>query len=359
MRSNSFLLTATTIITWATLFGCGPGRGDANGTGHAGLPSTPDSIRMALEAIHARIVKDPGNASLYVDRAVHFGALDSVDRAVRDMERAIALDSTNVDYRLMLGDLHYRMVRVEEAMASFKKAAQLDPDNTSAILKQAEIELVLRHYQPAMDLVNTALRKDPNVAHGYYLKGWIHMEVRDTALAISSFHTAVEQDPNDYPAFLMLGKLSAAQGDPLAGEFYASAVRLRPNSVEALYGLAMVYQNTGRDSLALATYDRIKEIDPVNALPWYNSGFIQMEHLQDLRKAEVQFSKAIELAPNYGDAWYNRGVVMERVTQLDSAAANYQMAVLVAPGHPLALEALDRLEKKGVRIKIKEERKGP
>ncbi|HEY0977459.1 MAG TPA: tetratricopeptide repeat protein [Flavobacteriales bacterium] len=352
-RLRAIFLNASIVLL--PLWGCGPPVANTD-TGILPVPGTPDSIASALRHINARIVQDPDRPELYVQRAVHFGALDSVAPAIRDMERAVRLDSTNVTYRLMLGDLYYRIVEVDQAMASFTKASQIDPSNTQALLKRAEIHLVLRKYNESMALVNEALRKDPNVAHGYYLKGWIHMEVRDTALALSSLRTAVEQDPNDYRSYLLLGSLSAARKDPLAVQYYSTAVNLRPNSVEALYALGLAYQESGRDSLALAIYDRIKELDHANALPWYNSGYIHMEHRNDDARARIEFSKAIELEPQYADAWYNRGVIMERATELDSAAANYQMAILIQPQHQLAAEGLDRLAGQGVRIKIREQR---
>ena len=40
-------------------------------------------------------------------------------------------------------------------------------------------------------------------------------------------------DPQDYKAYMELGKLSAARHDPLAEQFYNTALELRPRSVEA------------------------------------------------------------------------------------------------------------------------------
>ncbi|MFT3885696.1 MAG: tetratricopeptide repeat protein [Flavobacteriales bacterium] len=207
-----------------------------------------------------------------------------------------------------------------------------------------------------MDLVNAVLKEDPNIAHGYFLKGWIHMETHDTARAISSFRTAVEQDPQDYDAYIMLGKISAAKHDPLAAQYYATATTLRPRSIEAWYNKGIYHQDHGEDSLALDCYAHILAIDPGNALAYYNTGWVKLEHLNDLNGAKHDFSQAIALQPNYFNAWYNRGVAMERMAQLDSAAANYQVTLSIAPNHPLAIEALDRLQSKGVWIKMRDKK---
>ncbi len=340
----------------ALLVSCGHNNQQQADTSTVHPASATDSIGIALVAIDQRIVADPGNAALYAERAQLYTARDSTKRALFDMERAIRLDSMNVEYHLRAGDLYYKTIQVDKALKQFTRAGELAPTDVRPRLKLAEIDLVLRKYPESMDLVNGVLRQDPTAAHGYYLKGWIHMETHDTDRAISSFRTAVEQDAQDYDSYLILGKLSAARRDPLAEQYYSTASDLRPELVEAIYNKAIFCQDNGKDSTALACYQRIKKIDPHNALAWNNSGWIRLEHFHDYEQAKRDFSKAIDIETNYADAWYNRGVAMERTNELDSAAANYQICLSIQPAHTLAAEAVDRLVKKGVRIKSHEKR---
>lgn len=319
--------------------------------------NTTDSVAVAFASLDRRIIDDPGNASLYAERAELFMKRDSVSRAILDMERAVGLDSSNIGHRLRLGDLYAGALRMGNARDEFQRAMDIAPQDVRPKLKLAEIQMVLRKYPESMTLINEALRLEPTAARGYYLKGYIHMETRDTARAISSFRTAVEQDPGDFTSYMLLGKLSAAGRSPLAEQYYNTALDLRPDAIEALYGKAVWAQDNGRDSLALACYDRIKAIDPGNALAWHNSGWIKMEHLGDLPGAKADLSRAIDINTNYADAWYNRGVAMERTDQLDSAAANYQLCIGIDPSHMLAATALDRLARQGVRIKMRERNK--
>ena len=333
-------------------------QGNNGASGSAVVPMSPaDSLAAALTAIDQRIVSDPGNDALYLERALLHERHDSLDRAVADVERAIGLDSLNVDYRIHLGDLHYRRIKMGEARDAFQRAVDLAPASTEAKLRLGEVYMVLRDYSKAMELVNEALRIDPNAARGYFLKGYINMETKDTSRAISSFRTAVEQDPQDYPSYMLLGQLSASRRDRLAEQYYTTAIELRPRSVEAWYGKGLWAQNNGHDSLAIACYDRIKELDPMNPLPWYNIGFIKLEHLNDPQGAKADFSKAIDLNTNYADAWYSRGIAMERTQQPDSAAANYQICLTIDRTHTLAALAVGRLAKQGVRIKMMERKK--
>ncbi len=352
------MTTRSTIIAFIATALCACNINPSAQRADDGTPATAeDSLTIALRAIDQHIVSDPGNAALYEERARLYVNKDSTKRALIDAERAVAIDSNNVDYRLLLGDLYYTSVKLDKAMAQYQRINAIDPKNVSALLKLAEIQLVQRQYEESMKLVNDALRIDPNAAHGYYLKGWIHKETHDTTIAISSFQTAVEQDPQDYKSYMELGTLCAAKHDPLAEQFYNTALELRPRSVEAWYDKAIYSQEHGKDSTALDCYRHIMAIDTMNALAWYNSGFVRMEHLNDPGGAKQDFSHAIGLQPNYADAWYNRGVAMEKTDQLDSAAANYQVCLSITPTHSLAAESLDRLAKRGVHIRMFDKKK--
>jgi tetratricopeptide (TPR) repeat protein len=270
---------------------------------------------------------------------------------VNDWKRAITLDSTTARWRIGLGDLYFRKVDLPKAEVQFNKAVQLAPDSTTARLKLAEIRLLRGAYTEAMQMANEALRLDDQNARAYFLKGWIHREAGDTALAISSYRTAVERDRDFYEAYIALGLIHAAKGDPLALQYYNSAVELRPNSVEAWYDRGMYAQESGSDSLALACYARIKEIDPNNPTAWYNTGYVLLEHLDRPAEARAEFSQAIAVMPTYAAAYYNRGLTYELEGRLDSALTDYKLALALQPTFDLAAEGLGRLQAKGIRIR--------
>ncbi|MGV3638834.1 MAG: tetratricopeptide repeat protein, partial [Flavobacteriales bacterium] len=216
--------------------------------------------------------------------------------------------------------------------------------------KLAELRLVRREYKDAMAEVNDALRIDPEHARGYFLKGWIHQEAGDTNLAISSYRTATERDPAFYEAYSALARIHARRGDPLAWQYYQAALELRPKSVEALYAHGLYAQETGRDSIALADYALIKELDPNNPTAWYNTGYIYLEHQDRFAEARKEFQGAITRMPTYAQAYYNRGLTYEFEQKLDSAVMDYKVALALQPDLDAAAQGLDRLQARGVRV---------
>jgi tetratricopeptide (TPR) repeat protein len=335
------------VLPLFVLSACGSPGGVADGN-----DAPADSSALTLQAIEQRILAAPTDPAAFAARARYFEQLDSVSAAVNDWKRAMALAPTDPKWPIALGDLYYQVLRLEEADEILAAAAALDTTRSEALLKRSEIKLIRREYKEAMSLANEALRKDELNAQGYYLKGWIHRESGDTALAISSYRTAVEQDPTFYDAFVALGLLHAAKHDPLALQYYNSAIDIRPRSVEAWYDRGMYCQEHGQDSLALISYARIKEIAPTNALAYYNTGYILLEHQRRTREARAEFTKAIALLPDHAPSYYNRGLTYELEDRLDSALADYREALRVLPTFDLPALGLSRLQAKGARVPL-------
>lgn len=307
----------------------------------------------SLAWIEQRIVEHPGEADYFAMRARYYEALDSARLAEDDWRRTIALDSSDAHWRIALGDLYFRKLRLADAEQRFQEAIALSDTFTEARSKLSEVYLVQSRFKEAMIVANDALRLDPLDGSLYNLKGWIHRQAGDTDLAISSYQTAIEREPDLYDAYISLGMLHAARNNDLALDYYDGALSVRPNSVEAHYNKAMYAQEHGRDSLALALYARIKEIDPGYPAPYYNTGYILLEHEKRVADARREFNLAIERMPDYAQAYYSRGVTYELDNKLDSALEDYKLAIGLSPQHTEAALGLSRLEKRGLKVKVR------
>lgn len=316
-------------------------------------PRDAQAPEGSLAWIEQRIIDNPDDAALFAQRAAFFEGIDSLALAEADWKRAIVLDSANSAWRLALGGLYFRKVRLVDAERSFQQAIELAPTSTDARSKLSELYLVQGRFKEAMAVANDALRLDPQNGRLYNLKGWIHRTAGDTDLAISSYQTAVERDPDLYDAYISLGILHAARHDALALDYYDAAIAERPTSIEAHYNKAMFAQEHDRDSLALACYARIKEIDPDYPLAYYNTGYILLEHQKKTLMAREQFQRAIAKMPTYTQAWYSRGVTYELEGRLDSAKADYEQTLRIDPTHTEAALGLSRLAAKGVKVKAR------
>lgn len=296
-----------------------------------------------IESLNNRIVAKPNDPNLYVKRAYAYRDRNMMQLAIRDAERALVIDSTVSYFHTVLGDLEFQAGQLRDARLSLEKAVKYDDTNTEALLKLGEANFLLRRYEEALDNTNDALRIDDKLAQAYFIKGFIYKELGDTTRAMSSFHTATEVFPDHYEAYMQLGGIAGYKGDPLAIEYFRTAIEIRPKSSEAWYNLGMFYQAGEKYDEALETYRKLIEADPKGFLGYYNTGYLYLTEYHDYNVALAYFDTVVSLEPSYIDAIYNRGVCFEELNKPEQAIDIYKLILEVEPDYTLAAKGLERL----------------
>ena len=102
--------------------------------------------------------------------------------------------------------------------------------------------------------------------------------------------------------------------------------------------------------VALTAFDKAVEIKPDYHQAWYNRGNA-LRQLGRLEQAIASYDKAIEIKPDKHEAWYNRGNALGELGRLEQAIASYDKAVEIKPdkheawnNRGLALGQLGRLD---------------
>ncbi len=297
-----------------------------------------------LKAVNKQLVEDPNNAELYNQRAKVYLSLKQQQEALNDAKLAIKLDSTSAAYYLTMVDAYFMMNNTRQAKETLLAIERKFPDNDMAFLKLGELYYLVKQYQEAINYINKSLRLDETQASAYHLKGNVYLEIGDTTKAISSFQTAIEQDNAYVDAFYDLGRLYGLKKDPLALEYYANTLKINPSHEQALYARAKFFQDLGKYDDAIREYksaiSRIANCDQCQ----YNLGAIYLEVKKEYQNALEAFSKAIEINPNYLEAYFARGFTYSRLNNKVSAKADYNMCLKLQPNYELAIEGLNNLQ---------------
>ena len=82
----------------------------------------------------------------------------------------------------------------------------------------------------------------------------------------------------------------------------------------------------GRLEEAIASYDKALEIKPDYYEAWNYRGIILCDYLGRYEEAIISFNKAIEIKPDCYEAWYNRGVALRNLGRFDEAITSYDQA---------------------------------
>ncbi len=316
-------------------------------------PSNPDELIAehgamtglpAIDAITQDIKAKPNDPSLYMARCEAYSNEQMYKEAVKDAEHILRLDSTDWKSYRILAWCYLDNSESKKAVKTLEKGLELQPKNIKLLLVHSEILHILKQYDESLVSAENVLKQSPLNTEGWFMKGLVLKEMGDTVNAINCFQTAVEQDAEHFEAYLELGYLFYKLGDKRAVAYYQNALRIDSTNYLALSGLAQFYHQNILLEDAKKAYERLIYHHPQEVDGSYNYGLLFME-LKDYEKAYHFFNVAVQYDPQFGEAYYYKGMALEKMGKLDEAIREYTNAKNNNDRFNLAAEALERLQK--------------
>lgn len=302
-------------------------------------------IHERLSVLDAKIRKNEKDPSLYYARAKVYLELDQVNDALADAYSALKYDDKNSDYYLLMGDIMFLKLEMESAYSNIQKSLEIQPRNPKAYLKLAEISLYNRDYERALESIAKSLEYDKFDPTAYFLQGYIQKETGDTFAAVASYKQAIEYNPEHEGAYEELGLLYALRKDPLAAEYFNTALQINPNSLFSMYGLAMYYQDIEDVDKALELYENILAIRPDHPDALNNMGYLYMNYKEKYEEAISLFTRALAIEPDFEHALYNRAVAYETIGDKKLALEDYELLNQIDPNDEEIAEKVEVLRR--------------
>lgn len=229
-----------------------------------------------------------------------------------------------------------RLGRDSEAEAVFERAIALNPNSPEAynnfgnlLMRQGKLEAAQSTYEKAVTLAPDSLDARLNWANSLRDGG----KLRE---AIAQYQEILQQDPTFVDVYNNLGNLlqSVQKYEPAIACYQAG---LQHDSTPSLYNnLAAAYQSLGRNAEAIANYQRALELRPDYADAYYNLGNA-LQAMDRMEEAIAAYRKAIELNPNVPETYNNLGLVFHDVRQIPQAIACYEQAIALRSDYPDAV----------------------
>jgi len=98
------------------------------------LCATYGNDPAAIKFFQKAITLDPDRSGAYFTQGISYGQIDEFDKALRLVDKAIAMEPQNGLFIYGRGRVHLLAGDRDKAMADFKKAAELDDEDAQAYL---------------------------------------------------------------------------------------------------------------------------------------------------------------------------------------------------------------------------------
>jgi tetratricopeptide (TPR) repeat protein len=198
----------------------------------------------------------------------------------------------------------WRMMEVRRfsyAADLFGRALSISPHNASALGALASANAELGKFAAAEQAAKAGVAANPGSAWNHYVLGWVLSAAGKNRRAIKSLNTAVSMEPLTHRFWAERAFCWYRLADYVgAREDAEEAVRLAPESPDALniLGLALFY--SGVRNKGLQTLRRCRELHPADARTHANLGWCQSS-AGDHHEAFLSFRRALELRPDEPD----------------------------------------------------------
>ena len=308
-------------------------------------PKAPVSVNDAIQLLTDSIARDSTNARLYVSRAKAYFASEQIGQAMIDINKSLQLDPNNIDTYLLLADVYYALGDQDNISATLNKAVEINSLDARPLVKLAELNLLQQNFNLAIGYVDKALGLSSYNPRAYFVKGVCYMAAKqDTASALKNFQLASEQDATFYDPVEQISRIYAVQQPPYAMDYLRKAHRQFPDYPTARYELALYLQSHGELEEALLHYDTLLMQRPDNYIVLFNKGYVNYVYLEDNEAALGYFNQALEVKPDYLDAKYNKGRVIEQMGDYAQAMEIYKEVLKQKPDYTLAIDAINRIQ---------------
>ena len=294
---------------------------------YLGMTTYKTDPKTAAQALAEAIKLDPQYAPAHIYRAAALRSLGHLAQAKEHLETANELDPRNPFASLWLGELAFAAQQFEAARNYLQQALKLNPEQSEVHAAMARVAMVLgetntatAHAQASRKRTKYTQMQDPLwwdvlklgvTAQRYAERGNRYLQQGDFKRAVSELETAISALDKDAHLWLNYGLAL------LLNKQYREAVAVLENT------LAVIRDNEKTDRNAT-------EIADLKVQSHYNLG-LAYYHSRQIEKAIAAYESALQLEPNFADAYGGLGVIYWRRGDLNAAIRHCQKAIKIAP----------------------------
>jgi len=209
-----------------------------------------------------------------------------LDRASREIQKALAADPENFDAWRLSGDVALRQADLDKALEAWTHAARIMPDNVELLGSIGDL-LIRRNdrLDDALSVYKHVMELDPGSARTLVSIGSIHERREQWPEAAAAYRGALAIDPNLVRARSSLGAVLFKMGSyEDSSRELRKAIELSPRDLRSHVFLGLSQNHLGRYDNALEELKDALQIDPHAA-----------NQLIGVREQQPQFMRLIDL----------------------------------------------------------------
>jgi tetratricopeptide (TPR) repeat protein len=300
------------------------------GMAHAAAGDPQAAASAYMQASHL----SPYQVAYALDAATAASANGDHDSAIGVLEEALIAHGDAAELHAVLGRSFEARGWSGEALAAYSRAVELDPAQAEYHRSRARL-LAESAPAEAIDALGRAVAIDPDDAETYHHLGQAYVRLGEYRLAAQQFERATRLSPSPIYRLALAGALTRL-GDPNAQAELKALAASQLDDAWLCLELARLQVAGGQLTDAMATYMRAVQLDPEFGEAWRELGLLQLVQA-DAASAVEALAKAVRIAPDDSHARQALGMALSALGEQDGAQQASEAALsLLAAARDLA-----------------------
>ncbi len=278
-------------------------------------------INPDLPQAHYNLAHDQFNSERFAEAEAH-------------LRQVITQAPNHEGTLLLLGDLYRKTQRHSEAETCYLALIQAQPRHFKARIGLGGLLSEQERYREAEPHFREAMRIMPRSTDAHFLLGNCCQQLKRLAEAKACYRSAITIDPDKASSYLNLGDLLIEEGHPDEAEtLYRALLERNPGHPEGQINLALAlsaqccFTEAIETQMAALGHQETDHIAFSNLATFY-------DQLDQMDTSLAWAQKAIELKPDFADAWINLAYALHCLGREEESLAAYERAIAIAPDSP-------------------------
>ena len=287
------------------------------------------------------------------------GQPEGVKAAIEDLKEVLRQEPNSRLGLYFMADANLKLGLTEQARVFAADLEKNYPDYLPGKLMHIQLSSISGDAKAvvslATDLLNRLSKTSPDTENSpqllseisertYLARGAAQIQLKNLQAARQDFESARQVTPSDPNVYNNLASLSLAENKPdEALADFENALRVDGTNFVALNGIINYYAKTQQLDKAQSRIDQALGAYPNVAWLHYLKGQVY-GYQHNLQGAEAELRRAIEINPNYLEAYSSLAALFINTNQTDRAIDEYRKALAIKPDNAMLYTLIGMLE---------------
>ena len=285
---------------------------------------------IALLFLLSFISSQAQDKELFYKKASDFADKKDYENALKQIDLALYLDSTNSDFLFLKANTLYELKEYKVAFTTYSTLITHYPLNVLALNQRGILLNTVQEFEYAITDFDKALSicKIDSIRMTLFVnRGAAKISIREFQGAYNDFMEAYKIDSMQIGVLNNLATVmdEIGKGDQTL-KYLFKILEIDSNFIGAYANIGFKYQQMGKYKMAVKFFDKVLSLDSNEALTYNNRGFNRLK-LGDLNGAMSDVEKSIELYPGNSYAYRNRALVYLAQKNIKNACVDLDKAL--------------------------------